>query len=125
MSKVKRKKRNPRKTWENKLDEIFAKIVRKKGFCQRCNRVEHLQCSHIHSRSKMSVRWDLLNAFCLCAGCHLYWWHKHPIEAAEFAKNILGEYNYQALLIRSTTLKRWTEHEMAEHYQVLKGVMND
>lgn len=118
--KKKVKKRNPHKTWENKLDEIFAKVVRKRGYCERCGKTMNLNCSHIHSRTKMSVRWDLKNAFCLDAGCHLYWWHMHPIEAAEFARLKLGDYEYTALLHRANTPKRWTNEEMGELYWSLK-----
>lgn len=30
------------------------------------------------------------NVKALCLGCHLYWWHKHPIEAKEWAEKALG-----------------------------------
>lgn len=114
------KKRNPLKTLENKLDVVFSKVVRKQGFCLRCYKTENIQCSHIHSRRKMSVRWDLLNAFCLCAGCHKFWWHKHPIDAAEFAKQKLGEFKYNELLNRANSIKKWTLEEMQELYKVLE-----
>ena len=105
--KKKIKKRNPIKTWQNKCDHMFSLLVRKRGYCQwpQCNKTEGLQCSHIHSRTKMSVRWDLNNALCLCAGCHMYKWHKHPIDASEVAKMILGDYEYNALNIRAKQLK--------------------
>lgn len=120
-SSKKTKKRNPKKIWENKLDAIFSKVIRKQGYCLRCNKLENLQCSHIHSRTKMSVRWDLHNAFCLCAGCHKYWWHKHPIDASEFARQKLGEYNYTVLNIRANTLKTNTSiEEMQELHKELE-----
>lgn len=113
---TKAKKRNPIKTIKNKLDVIFSKVVRKRGYCERCGQTEYskLQCSHIHSREKFSVRWDLKNAFCFCAGCHMFWWHKHPIMAAEFAKEKLGEYEYTSLLHRANTIKKWTQEELLE-----------
>jgi hypothetical protein len=121
--KNKPKKRNPIKTLENKCDKIFSLVVRKRGYCQwpGCHKLEGLQCSHIHSRTKMSVRWDLNNALCLCCGCHKYRWHLHPIDAAEVAKNYLGEYEYNALNIRARQLKcDYTVEDLKAIYEHLE-----
>lgn len=106
------KKRSPWKTMRNKLDSIYSKIVRKTGQCRRCLKTEGLQCSHIHPRDKFSVRWDLRNAFCLCAGCHKYWWHAEPIEAAEFARQKLGIEVYEQLYVDAQRIKKWKVDEM-------------
>ena len=117
-------KKTPRKKLEDKLDKIFSLIIRLKGHCVRCGKSEGIQCSHIHSRSKMSVRWDLYNAFCLCAGCHLYWWHKHPIEAGKFTLSILGQSEFDKLYDRAMFTKKWTVEEMQEHLKFLEGIYN-
>lgn len=70
-----------RKGLIKKLDILFSKKVREIGYCQRCHKTENLQCAHIFSRKSKSIRWDFGNALCLCAGCHLYWWHLEPAEA--------------------------------------------
>lgn len=119
------KKRNPIKTLKNKLDVIFSKVIRKRGFCERCGKTEGLQCSHIHSREKFSVRWDLKNAFCFCAGCHLYWWHKHPILAAEYARTRLGDYEYAALLHRANTIKKYTQDELEQLNETLNNLYGE
>lgn len=121
---IKRRKKTPRKKLEVALDKIFSLIIRQRGHCQKCGKAEDdkLQCSHIHSRSKLSVRWDLNNAFCLCSGCHIFWWHKHPIEAAEFTKKVLGEYEYAQLNVRAQMVKKWTPDEMEQHLTVLTNV---
>lgn len=116
------KKRNLRKTLENKLDKIYSLIIRRPNFCLRCGKKDALQCSHIHNRSKMSVRWDLKNAFCLCSGCHLYWWHLNPIEAAEFSKNILGIIEYNLLYERAMIHKKWQTYEMQDLLNTLEGL---
>ena len=36
------------------------------------------------------MQFDVNNVKALCLGCHLYWWHKHPIEAKEWAEKTLG-----------------------------------
>ena len=104
-----------------KLDKIFSLLVRKRGYCQKCNLTEDskLQCAHIHSRSRLSVRWDLMNAFCLCSGCHIFWAHKHPIEFAEFTRKQLGDYNYAQLITRANSIKKWTIPEMQNLLVVL------
>ena len=37
----------------------------------------------------------------LDAGCHIFWWHKNPIEAADFAKKYLGSEKYAALKLKA------------------------
>lgn len=106
--------RTLRKRLITKCDVIFSKLVRKKGFCEKCNKVENLQCSHIHPRDTWSVRWDYMNAFCLCAGCHKWWWHQEPILAAEFTKEKLGLLNYEQLNQRARIIKQWKEWELKE-----------
>lgn len=108
-----------KKTLKNKLDKVFSEIIRERGRCERCGKTEKLQCSHIYSRSLLSVRWDIDNAFCLCAGCHLYWWHKNPIEAAEFTKEKLGVEKYNLLRKKSVTIKKWTDVELNQLYLAL------
>lgn len=125
---MKVKKRDPRKTLSNKLDLIFAKIIRKRGYCQWpcCSKVENLQCSHIFTRDCLSVRWDLENAFCFCAGCHKYRWHMFPTTAVEVAKSLLGELKYSELAIRARTLKYdLTIEEMQEKYEMLERIYNE
>lgn len=115
-------KRNVRKTLENKLDKVFSLIIRLDGYCIKCGKTENLQCSHIHSRAKKSVRWDLLNAFCLCSSCHLYWWHQHPIEAGKFTVVTLGQSEFDKLYDRAMFTKKWTVEEMQDHLKYLEGI---
>ena len=65
------------------LDRITPRIVKlRDGYrCQRCERLPSSQgChwAHVYGRSRFSMRWDLLNALCLCFGCH-QWGHSNPI----------------------------------------------
>lgn len=65
------------------LDNLFSKIVRLRGtYCQKCGTDQNLHASHVIPRTFLSVRWDLDNAITLCYRDHIYWWHKHPLEAA-------------------------------------------
>lgn len=77
--------KTPRQKIITKLDKLFSQKVRSKGFCERCGKESNLQCAHIYSRRNKRLRWDFENALCLCAGCHLYWWHLEPAEAVRWA----------------------------------------
>jgi hypothetical protein len=37
----------------------------------------------------------------LCAYCHLFWWHKNPLDAAAFAREWLGRDAYESLSMRA------------------------
>lgn len=91
-----------RKKIEKRLDVLFSKIIRLRDKrCVRCGKDRNLQTSHIFSRSNKSVRWDLHNAVLLDSGCHIFWWHKNPIEATEFIQRYLGKEKYAALKIKA------------------------
>ncbi len=78
--KKKTKKKVKRTTLRNKADLLFSKIIRGRGACERCLKETTLQTSHIISRRYLHLRYDLRNALCFCAGCHM-WWHHNPLEA--------------------------------------------
>ena len=108
---------------KKKLDKIFSLIVRKRGYCAKCDTTEYkkLQCAHIFSRSRLSVRWDLDNAICLCFKDHFHWAHREPILFAEFVKNYLGRVRYNALKQKASMIKKWTLEDLKELYEILKG----
>lgn len=98
--------------WQSRLDALFGKIVRAKGYCERCKKKNgvQFQTSHIYSRTYKEIRWDLLNSQCLCASCH-FWWHKNPMEAGEWIKEYLGEEKYEELKKRRQKTRQWWEGE--------------
>lgn len=84
-------KRKPsRKQLIKKLDDVFSKVVRSIGECERCGKKTNLQCCHINSRRFHHTRWNQLNALCLCAGCH-FWGHQHPRLFTKFVNEYYGE----------------------------------
>lgn len=63
-----------------------------RGRCQKCDRERWLQVSHIYPVGRYpGMRYDSDNAFAFCWGCHFSWWHKHTIEATEWARTHHGE----------------------------------
>ncbi len=82
---------------------MFSRLVRSIGMCES-GRLDHagpLQCAHGFSRRYRAVRWDRRNAWCLCAGCHMFFTH-HPIEWDEWMHRQMGDALYSQ--IRSLAL---------------------
>ena len=77
-----------RSTIRNSLDKVVPQIIklRDEQICQRCGHYcsgQGCHWSHIYSRTRLSMRWNLLNAIVLCAGCH-QWWHDNPIDSGRW-----------------------------------------
>ncbi len=70
-------------------DQAFSLCVRERAdwCCERCHRPypdrkgAGLHCSHYFGRRNHAVRYDPLNAACLCFGCHNYADDNHHIYA--------------------------------------------
>jgi hypothetical protein len=108
---MKRKiKKKSRKCYTRALDTVFAKIVKIKGICVRCGAKEQLQCCHIYSRRYKSIRWEELNALCLCAGCH-FLAHQNPIDFGEFVREKLGV-DYERLKQLRNTQSHFTTDDL-------------
>ena len=79
-----------RKALSDKLDKVSKQIVKLRdgNVCQHCGKwVEgrDRQASHVIPVSAGSkLRWDPMNMKVLCNYCHLHWWHKNPMEAAQW-----------------------------------------
>ena len=57
-------------------------------------KTQGLQCAHVISRSNLHLRFNELNALCLCAGCHLKWHHEPLWAVTWFQKTFPVEYKY-------------------------------
>lgn len=74
-----------RKKLIKNLDQVFSKYIRTRdGHCLWCGTTSSLQCAHIIGRANFRFRWEPSNAIALCYACHIYKWHKSPLEAAEW-----------------------------------------
>lgn len=72
---IKAANRNPLEQWRTdkaRCDRLFASMVRWRDGdrCRLCRAPYRPQCAHLISRRYLAVRWDLDNAWCLCAACH-------------------------------------------------------
>jgi hypothetical protein len=89
--------RQKRTTLRNKADKLFSELIRRRGACERCTKKTNLQTSHLISRSNLHLRFDERNSLCLCAGCHMFWFHKNPLEAWEWYRAVYKK-DYEYLL---------------------------
>lgn len=113
MPKKSSSKKTSRKTLKNKLDKLWSEAIRKRDKkCQRCGTTQGLQAAHIFTRSALSTRWDLRNGIGLCSGCHIYWWHKEPIEATRWIEERNGKKEVTSLLRKRWTIKKYTDQEL-------------
>lgn len=92
------------------------------GFCQWCGKERWLQWCHIHPQGRYPhIRWDADNAVAMCAGCHMFKWHRDPYLAEQFITNLLGVENRAALASRAMqhvkidriALRQYLEQELA------------
>ena len=67
-----------RKGLKAKCDKLFSLKMREIGICElrsldtiTCG--GGLQCAHVDTRGKHAIRWNPLNALCICAGHHVYY----------------------------------------------------
>lgn len=108
-----------KKTLIKKLDDMFSKVVRGIGWCEKCHSTENLQCAHINSRRFYHTRWNQLNAVCLCAGCH-FWAHQHPRAFGKWVDEYLGEGTMDSIDKLSNLTDPISIEELQEIYEKLK-----
>ena len=89
-----------------RTDVLFSKYLRAlRKKCERCGSIRSLQASHFYGRAKESVRYDLENIDCLCAGCHQYF-TAYPAEYVAWKEKQLGKKAYDLLTLRAHTPKK-------------------
>lgn len=124
---MKRKK----KSIDKQLDELWSELVKiKAGYkCEYCGTDSHLNSHHVFSRSNYSVRWDLLNGICLCAGHHTlnskFSAHKAPADFIEWYKGYVGEEYYDKLRLLAHSDGKLLKHEKSELLEKFKQFKNE
>jgi len=79
-----------------KADVLWSKAVKTKydHKCAYCGKTENLNSHHIFGRNNKSVRWEIGNGICLCAGHHTFSSefsaHKTPTEFTYWIENEYG-----------------------------------
>ena len=96
------------KAQKTKLNKLVREyVLLRDKVCLRCGKTKNLHASHIYPKGKFrKMQFDTDNVKALCLGCHLYWWHKHPIEAKEWAEKALGEERLERLKKQANTINK-------------------
>ena len=115
------KKKEKSSTWYRKkcVDQAKKEAKTRDNYiCQKCGKkVEGMNAhgSHIYNEGTYtSMSADSDNILCFCYHCHIYWWHKNPLEASEWFKNKYPQL-YKVLRKRSQKIHvvnwklRWEE----------------
>lgn len=69
--KTTRPRKDSRRDLKDTLDRIFSLFIRlRDGCCSLCGSTQNLECGHYIGRSNPAVRFDPLNAHCLCHNCN-------------------------------------------------------
>ncbi|TET08093.1 MAG: hypothetical protein E3J83_04255 [Candidatus Atribacteria bacterium] len=121
-----KKAKTTRRKLRDQLDKLWAEIVKKRAGnkCEYCRKTTYLNTHHIFSRSNLSVRWDLDNGVCLCAGHHTLSnnsAHKSPAEFIEWIKEMWGIGWYEDLRKKANQIKKWTIPELKELVKEFKS----
>ena len=97
-----------KKAERNKLHKLVREYVMLRDkVCLKCGKSGNLHASHIYPRGKYpKMQFKVENVKALCLGCHLYWWHKHPIDAAKWLNNTLDKARLKRLKILSNTINK-------------------
>ena len=112
-----------------KLNKLVREyVILRDKICLRCGKADRLHASHIYPRGKSpKMPFDVNNVKALCLGCHLYWWHKHPIEAKEWAEKTLGRVRLRQLKKQANTINKnkLIFEEIRDYLQKKIGELND
>ena len=103
-----------RKKLITKLDNIVSKIVRAtEPYCVTCGTKENLTCSHLITRNKKSIRWNLANCHCQCKSCN----YRHEYFPELYTEWWISKYDFEAykkLIDEGNQTKKYTLAELEE-----------
>jgi len=117
------------KRLKKKLTGIAREIVAARDFgkCQWCGEFtegRNRQASHVIPKSQGSkLRYDLQNLKILCLRCHIYRWHKSPLDAKRWFKGKFPERHKYLMGITDRTYK-WTEEELIEKIEEYEQILS-
>lgn len=121
-----KQKKIKKSTLRNKADKLFSLSIRSKGYCEasliypsvKCGGI--LQCAHITTRGVTALRFDPMNALCLCAGHHRFFTH-HPLEWVDFLQDMYKEKYTYVMKHKNDKVKKTEDlyREVIEKYKAL------
>lgn len=111
--KIKKKTKSERQKLVDRLDALFSLVVRTRDQyrCQKegcTGHGKHMQCAHIFTRGKLSVRWELDNAVTMCYYHHILWSHRKGVEFTLWCQEYLGKKKFNELQRKANDAKPFT-----------------
>ena len=117
------------KAQKSKLNKLVREyVILRDKVCLRCGKSDRLHASHIYPKGKYrKMQFNTDNVKALCLGCHLYWWHKHPIAAQEWAKKTLGIRRLNKLKKQANRINKehWNYKEIQQELKNKIGELSD
>ena len=118
-------KKKSRGWYSKKLDTIAKGFAKERDgyICQKSG--EKLSGSNAHGShvipvsAGLALRWDLENIKCLSYHYHLNWWHKNPLESAEWFKAKFPS-RWKYLNEHKNVLVKISTKELIEFYKQAK-----
>lgn len=118
-------KKKPRGWYSKKLDEIAKKFAKERD-CYICQRTgQQVNGSNAHGShvipvsAGLALRWDLNNLKCLSYHSHINWWHKNPLESAEWFQAFFPD-RWEYLEKRKNNLVKILDFQLIELYELAK-----
>lgn len=103
-------------------DAAFSNAIRfaQSYRCEHCKTQDgRMECAHIFGRASKSVRWDTMNALCLCHNCHRHF-TAHPVEFTRWLDAYVGAGYLDILREKKNRIQKTTvayRKEIAKHYR--------
>lgn len=103
-------------------DAAFSNAIRlnRHHTCEHCGKSDgRMECAHIYGRRYKSVRWDTLNALCLCHHCHRTF-TENPVDFTKWLQGYVGQGYLDILNEKRNQIFKTTEaarKEIAKHYR--------
>ena len=98
---------------DKQLDDAWSELVKLRAgnACEYCkSKSKQLHSHHIFTRSKKSVRWDVLNGIALCAGHHVlsssFSAHKTPSDFTFWLIDYRGKDYLDRLTIKANSVSK-------------------
>jgi len=117
--------KSERKKLVKKLDDVFSLYIRHRDnfCCFICGKVKSIsvviQCGHLITRGKQSVKWDERNAHAQCRGCNL----KHEYQPEHYNLKFIKKYGkakYERLILESNIRPRFTNDDLLSMLRIYK-----
>ena len=119
---------NTKKLIDKKLDIAWSLLVKLRANyrCEYCGTPNQLNSHHIHTRKKLSTRWDVLNGISLCVMHHTgslkFSAHGTPHLFRNWLANYKGQQFVDDLAIKSNSVSKLMKFEKEE---LLKELNNE